>query len=273
MNLLRTAFCVLVFAALAGDAVGQDDPAVKRLEESPRHHEWVEIESKGGRTVKAFVVYPEVDAPATAVIVIHENRGLTDWVRSVADKLAEQGFVAVAPDLLSGTAPGGGGTAEYPSSDAARDAIYELPPEQVIADLDALAKYTRELKATNDTLTVAGFCWGGGQSFRYAIHNPKLDAAFVFYGSAPEKEALKTLKTPVYGFYGGNDFRISGQVPEVEKVAEAAGVTYKPVIYKGAGHGFMRAGEAADASPANAKAMQAGWKRWVMILEALEGEK
>lgn len=272
MNALRVVFGLTTLVLLTSGAAGQDDPAAKRLEESPRHHEWVEIESEGERTIKAFVAYPEVDSPAPAVIVIHENRGLTDWVRSVADQLAEKGFVAVAPDLLSGTAPGGGGTDEYSSSDAARDAIYELPPEQVTADLDAVAQYTSELKATNDILTVAGFCWGGGQAFRYAAHNPQLKAAFVFYGSAPEQDAIKNLKVPVYGFYGGNDFRITGQVPEVEKSAQAASVTYKPVIYEGAGHGFMRAGQAKDASPANAKAMKKGWERWVGILKGLKGE-
>lgn len=257
---------------LAGVAKAQEDPALKRLEESPRHHEWVEIAVNDQRKVKTFVVYPEVDAPATAVIVIHENRGLTDWVRSVADQLAEKGYVALAPDFLSGTAPEGGGTTDFSSSDAARDAIYKLPPEQVTADLDAVVKYAGELDATNEHVVVSGFCWGGGQSFRYGIHNPKIDAAFVFYGSAPGPEDLKQLKVPVYGFYGGNDFRITGQVPDVEKVLKEAGARFEPVVYEGAGHGFMRAGEAADASPANAQAMEQAWKRWHELLTKI-GEK
>lgn len=258
-----------VLTALTAQANGQDDPATKRLEASPRHHEWVDVPAADGRKVRSFVVYPEVDKPTTAVVVIHENRGLTDWVRSVADQLAEKGFVAIAPDFLSGTGPDGGGTDAYASQDAARDGIYKLPPDQVTSDLDAVVKYVRGLDATNDKVAVAGFCWGGGQAFRYATHNPEIAGAFVFYGSAPEADALKSVKVPVYGFYGGNDFRITGQVPGVAKSLKAADKTYDPVTYEGAGHGFMRSGEGAEADPANAKAMQAGWERWVSLLKKL----
>src|SRR5687768_4890633 len=134
-----------------------------RLENSRRHHEWVDIESAGGRTVKTWVVYPEVDKPATTVIVIHENRGLTDWVRGVADQLAEAGYLALAPDFLSGTAPGGGGTAEYGSEDAARNGIGRLPAQQVTADLDAVFKHAKGMPASNKVVAVGGFCWGGGK--------------------------------------------------------------------------------------------------------------
>ncbi len=256
-------------SATAQQANAQDDPATKRLESSPRHHEWVDVPAAEGRTVRSFVVFPEVDKPATAVVVIHENRGLTPWVRSVADQLAEKGFVAIAPDLLSGTGPGGGGTDAFNSQDAARDGIYKLPADQVTSDLDAVVKYARGMDATNDTVAVAGFCWGGGKSFHYATHNPNIAAAFVFYGSAPDEDVLKTVKAPVYGFYGENDFRITGQVPAVTEALKAADKNYEPVIYDGAGHGFMRSGEGADAEPANAKAMKEGWDRWVTILKKL----
>jgi carboxymethylenebutenolidase len=257
----------LVALAFVARVDAQEDPAKQRLEKSPRHHEWVEVPVANGRKVKCFLVFPETDKPVPAVIVIHENRGLNDWARSVADQLAEKGFVAIAPDLLSGTGPNGGGTESF-GADPTKG-IYALKPEQVTADLDAVAKYVDGLDATNDKLVVAGFCWGGGQSFRYATHNPKLAGAFVFYGTAPSDEELKSLKVPVYGFYGGNDFRISGQVPKVSETLKSAGAKYEPVIYEGAGHGFMRAGEAADASPANKKAMEQGWDRWVGILKKL----
>src|SRR3954452_15807650 len=159
-----------------------------RLQKSPRHHEFEEIESAGGRKVKTWVVYPQVDHPATVVVLIHENRGLTDWVRSLADEVAEAGYIAVAPDLLSGTAPGGGGTAEYESEDNAIKAIYGLKQPQVTADLDAVFDHARKLEAGNKIVAVAGFCWGGGQTFAYATHNPKVAAAFVFYGPAPKDE-------------------------------------------------------------------------------------
>lgn len=266
MMRLRLGLGLLVLALTAGSQA-QEDPAKQRLEKSPRHHEWVEVPAENGRKVKSFVVFPETDKPVPAVIVIHENRGLNDWARSVADQLAEKGFVAIAPDLLSGMGPNGGGTDSF--GEDARRGIYELKPEQVMSDLDAVAKYVSGLDATNDKLAVAGFCWGGGQSFNYAIHNPKLDAAFVFYGTAPSEEALAKLKVPVYGFYGGNDFRITGQVPKVSETLKSAGKKYEPVTYEGAGHGFMRAGEGSDASPENKKAMEQGWERWVEILKKL----
>src|SRR5690606_35902791 len=119
-------------------------------------------------TVKCFIAYPEVKDKATAVIVIHEIFGLSDWVRGVCDQLAEAGYIAIAPDLLSGTAPGGGGTAELGSNDAVRGKIRSLPPEQITADLDATAQYVAKLPACNGKVAVVGFCWGGSQSFRYA---------------------------------------------------------------------------------------------------------
>src|SRR6188768_1185193 len=164
------------------------------------------------------VVYPQGDKPATTVLVIHENRGLTDWVRSVADQLAEAGYVAVAPDLLSGTAPGGGNTPEYGSEDKATQGIYKLKPSQVTSDLDAVFKHAQGLPSSNKIVAVGGFCWGGGQTFAYATHNPKVAAAFVFYGPAPKDEAdYEKIAAPVYGFYGGQDARISSEVPSVQK--------------------------------------------------------
>jgi carboxymethylenebutenolidase len=247
------------------------DPA-KRLDASPRHHEWVDIESAGGRKVHSFVVFPEVDHPATVVIVIHENKGLTDWVRGVADQLAEIGYLAIAPDLLSGTAPGGGNTPEYGGDDKATKGIYALPQAQVTSDLDAVFEFAKKAPAGNKTVAVGGFCWGGGQSFAYATHNPNIAAAFVFYGSAPKDETdYKNIAAPVFGFYGGQDFRISGDVPNVEKRMKAAGKTYEPVIYDGAQHGFMRQGEAtADPANANRKARDEAWARWKKVLAELK---
>jgi carboxymethylenebutenolidase len=204
------------------------------------------------------------------VIVIHENRGLTDWVRGVADQLAEAGYLAVAPDLLSGTAPGGGNTPEYGSDDKARDGISKLPPSQVTADLDAVFEHAKKLPAGNKVVAVSGFCWGGGQTFAYATHNPNIAAAFVFYGPAPRDEAgYKEIAATVYGFYGGNDFRITGEVPDVEKRMKQLGKKFEPVVYKGAGHGFMRQGEI-DADSADRKARDEAWARWQKLLAELK---
>lgn len=263
----------LLLGLCASICLAQQPPQpAERLENSRRHHEWVDIESAGGRTVKTWVVYPEVDRPVTTVIVIHENRGLTDWVRGVADQLAEAGYLALAPDFLSGTAPGGGGTAEYGSEDAARNGIGRLPAEQVTADLDAVFKHAKSMPASNKVVAVGGFCWGGGKTFAYATHNPDVAAAFVFYGSAPQNAAdYAKIKAPVYGFYGGNDFRITGDVPNIEKRMQQAGKKYEPVTYEGAGHGFMRQGEmTTDANNPDRKARDQGWERWKKILAALK---
>jgi carboxymethylenebutenolidase len=202
------------------------------------------------------------------VVVIHENRGLTDWVRSVADQLAEAGYIAIAPDLLSGMAPGGGKTSDFPNGDAAREGISSLPPDQITADLNAVSDYVAKLPASNGKVAVAGFCWGGAQTFRLASHRADLAAAFVFYGTGPDsKDAIAKIKIPVYGFYGGNDARVNATVPQSAELMKEAGKTFEPVTYEGAGHGFMRAGEEAGASEANRKAREEGWSRWKALLK------
>jgi carboxymethylenebutenolidase len=240
--------------------------AKERLNKSSRHSEWVDLKH-GDRTVKAFVVYPEVKTKAPAVLVIHEIFGLTDWAKSLADQIAAAGYIAIAPDLLS--APGKD-TESYPSQDAAVKAISALQTPQIFADLDAAADYVTKLPAANGTLAVTGFCWGGGQSFAYANHNPRLKAAYVFYGPGPatNAEAAK-IQCPVYGFYAEDDARIGATIPQTKEIMKSLGKTYEPEIYAGAGHGFMRAGEAPDAQPANRKAHDDAWARWKSLLKKL----
>ncbi|RIK76249.1 MAG: carboxymethylenebutenolidase [Planctomycetota bacterium] len=256
--------------ALDSLAARAADPVKERLETSRRHHEWMEVASGDGRQVKCFVVFPEVSDKATAVIVIHENKGLTDWERSVADRLAEEGFLAIAPDLLSGTGPQGGGTESYPSRDAATKAIYGLKPEQVNEDLDAVYAHAKQMDAANGKVATVGFCWGGGKSFAYAIHNPQLTAAIVFYGSAPaDDDAIDKIQAPVFGFYGENDQRITGQLLEVADWMKDHSKTFDFVVYDGAGHGFLRAGEQPTANDADRKAHQEAWARLKEILASL----
>jgi len=268
---IRAGISPLLLAAITAlataSALAQDD-VKERLEKSPRHLEWATI-TNGQRQVKSFVAYPEVKEKATAVIVIHEIFGLSDWVRGVADQLAEAGYVAIAPDLLSGAAPGGGGTAELGSGDAVRKAISSLPPDQITADLKAVAEYVSKLPACNGKVVVAGFCWGGTQSFRFATNNKQIKAAFVFYGSGPESEPdISRISAPVYGFYAENDARVNATISKSADLMKKAGKQYEPVTYSGAGHGFMRAGEASDASEANRKARADAWKRWKELLKA-----
>lgn len=267
---LTVSACLLAGIAVQA-APPKGMPAEERLEKSPRHHEWVEITTEAGKKVRAFVVFPEVDRPTPAVIVIHENRGLNAWARSLADQVAEAGYIAVAPDMLSGHGPGGGGTDSFENADAARTGIYALSDAEVHEALDASVKYARGLDATTDSVVVSGFCWGGGKAFDYAAQNPSIDAAFVFYGTAPDAERLKKIEAPVYGFYGGNDFRISGQVPEVSKTMQEQGKKFEPVVYNGAGHGFMRSGEEANAKPADAEGRNKAWDRWLKIMAEISG--
>lgn len=222
----------------------------------------------GDREVNCFIAYPEVKEKATAVVVIHEIFGLTDWVRGVTDQLAEAGYIAIAPDLLSGTAPGGGGTAELGGADAVRKAISSLPPDQVTADLKAAVDYVSKLPACSGKVVAGGFCWGGSQTFRFATNEPRLAGAFVFYGTGPEdSQALARIHCPVYGFYGGNDARVTSSVPKSEELMKKETKEYQPVTYEGAGHGFMRGGEAPDARPADKQAHDAAWKRWLELLK------
>jgi carboxymethylenebutenolidase len=198
-------------------------------------------------------------------LLIHEVFGLSDWMQSLADQVAEAGYIAAAPDLLSGKGPKGGRTTSFPEGKVV-EAVRGLNPEEITADLNAVADYGLKLPASNGRLFVAGFCWGGAQTFRFATNRGDLSAAFVFYGSPVEKEAMPRIKAPVYGFYGENDARINATIPDTEQQMKAAGKTYEPVIYAGAGHGFMRAGEAPDASEANKKAREDAWKRWRNLL-------
>jgi len=256
------------------------DWAKLRVDKSPRHHEWVNLKS-GNRTVSAFVVYPEVKGKATSVVVIHEIFGMSDWVQMEADEVAEAGYIAIAPDLLSGMGPDGGGTSSLADGTAVGKAIRDLPPDQITADLNAAADYVAKLPAANGKVAVAGFCWGGTQTFRFATNRPTLSAAFVFYGSGPDSpDAIAAIKAPVYGFYAGNDARIGATIPKTTELMKAANKTYDPVTYEGAGHGFMRAGDAPppaadveqkakDAYAGNKKARDEAWVRWKGLLKKL----
>jgi carboxymethylenebutenolidase len=267
-NAMRKLITLFALSFFVANIVGQDW-AKARLEKSPRHIEWVNVKN-GARTVKCSIAYPEVKDKATAVLVIHEIFGMTDWVRSVTDQLAEAGYIAIAPDLLSGMAPGGGGSAELGGPDGVRGVIGNLPPDQITKDLNAVADYVAKLPSCNGKVAVMGFCWGGGQSFRFATNNKDAKAFMVFYGTGPESEAdVKRINAPVYGFYGGNDNRVDATIPATEKLMKAAGKKYEPVIYEGAGHGFMRAGEDPNGNAANKKAREQAWERVKDILKKI----
>lgn len=259
----RAVIALLAFLLLLPLAAHAQDWAKARLDQSPRHHEYVSLKH-GDRTVQAFVVYPEVNHKAPVVIMIHEIFGLTDWAKEMADEIAAKGYIVIAPDLLSGHGPNGGGSSEFASQDDAVKAVSGLNPDDVNADLDAATDYAKKIPSANGKLAVAGFCWGGGKSFAFATHRHDLSAAFVFYG--PQPSDLAAITAPVYGFYAGNDARISSTVPATTEAMKAAHKKYEPVIYDGAGHGFMRAGEAPAPTPANKKAREEAFDRLIRLL-------
>jgi carboxymethylenebutenolidase len=244
------------------------DWAKTRLEASPRHHEYVALKH-GDRTVQAFVVYPEVKTKAPVVILIHEIFGLSDWAKEMADELAGQGFIVIAPDLLTGFGPNNGGSDSFPSMDATTKAVSGLDAAVVTADLDAAADYAKKIPAANGKIATVGFCWGGGKSFAFATHRKDLSAAFVFYGPGPAD--VTTITAPVYGFYAGNDARIGATIPATIEAMKTAGKKYEPVTYDGAGHGFMRAGEDPNNTvPGNKTAREQGFTRLVTLIKEMK---
>ncbi len=217
MSRLAVKFLAALVLVSAAASLPAQDWAKAALEKSPRHREYVALKH-GDRTVQAFVVYPEVSHKAPVIVMIHEIFGLSDWAKLMADELAAKGYIVIAPDLLSGAGPNGGGSDAFASQDQVTKAVSGLNADQVIADLDAAADYGKKIPSANGKIFVAGFCWGGGKSFAFATHRHDLTAAFVFYGPPPAD--VTTITAPVYGFYASNDNRISATVPGYDRCDE-----------------------------------------------------
>jgi carboxymethylenebutenolidase len=244
------------------------DWARQAVDKSPRRREWVSVKH-GARSVESFVAHPQAQGKAPAMVVIHEIFGMTDWVESVADEFAAAGYLAIAPDLLSGMAPNGGRTKDLPANGAGQ-VIGKLPPDQITADLNAVADYCKRLPNCNGKVCVVGFSWGGSQSFRFATNRKDLSAACVFYGNGPEPEAIPNIQAPVYGFFAGTDTRINGTIPATQEQMKAAGKSFETVTYEGAAHGFMRAGAQPDATEANKKARAEAWVKLKALRDKLK---
>jgi carboxymethylenebutenolidase len=240
-----------------------EETAKAALEASPRHGEYVDVKVNGG-PVRTWIVYPERKDKAGVVILIHEIFGLSDWMRAVADQLAREGFIAVVPDLISGHGPGGGGTESAASRDDVVKLVRAVTPEEATARLDAVRAYAVKLPAANGKSATIGFCWGGGRSFAYAVSQPALDGAVVFYGTSPETADLARVKAPVLGHYGGDDARVNATIAPAQAEMKKLGKTYEPHVYDGAGHGFLRAQTGRDG--ANLKATQQAWPRTIAFL-------
>lgn len=236
---------------LPPDAAG----APPRLSASSRHGEWAMIRTGDGDSVKAWVVYPERSTKAPVVLVVHEIFGLSSWVRSVADQLAADGFIAIAPDLLTMK-----NLPDVPDSvlaPLATAAIRTLDPAWVQKQLDAVAQYGMSLPAAQKRYGIVGFCWGGGVSFAHAVHSPTLGASVVYYGVSPKTSDLSSVRAPVLGLYGGNDARVDATIPAADSALRALGRTYTYTIFPGAGHGFLR--QQMGMNGANMAAATAAW--------------
>ena len=253
---------LVAWSALAGAQLppGEED-ARERLNRSPRHGELATVDV-AGVPVRMWVVHPERKDAAPVVIVIHEIFGLTDWIRAVADQLAADGFVAVAPDLLSGKGPNGGGSDAFADRDAVTRAVSGLPRDEVTARLDAVRSWALALPGAGKTSATVGFCWGGATSFAYAAAQPALNAAVVYYGTPPAD--LAPVKAPVLGLYGGDDARVTTTVEPTRARMKELGKTYEAHVFDGAGHGFLRAQGGQDG--ANRKAAEQAWPMTIAFL-------
>jgi carboxymethylenebutenolidase len=242
-----------------------EDDAKASLEKSPRHAEYVDVKMPaGGAPIRTWISYPERKDKAGVVIVIQEVFGLTDWLRGVADQLAKEGFIAVAPDMVSGLGPNGGGTDSVSSRDDVVKLVRGISPEEANRRLDAVRAWALAIPAANGKIATVGFCWGGARSFAYAAAQPKLDAAVVYYGTSPDAPDLARIQAPVEGHYGGDDARVDATIPPAEAEMKKLGKTYRPHVYEGAGHGFLRDQNGRDG--ANMKATRQAWPATVAFL-------
>ncbi len=264
---LSRLFPFLAFAAaksLEAQALPpREDSALARLNASPRHGEWIKYDAGSGDSVSAWVVYPERSDKAPVVVVIHEIFGLTDWIRSVADQLAADGFIAIAPDLLSGKGPNGGGTSSVDRQGAIA-LIRDLKPDEVARRLRAAAAYATSLPAARNAVASVGFCWGGSTSFAFATTDLDLKGAVVYYGTAPAEEAVGRITGSVAGFYGGDDARVTSTVEPTRALMARLHKSFEDHVYPGAGHGFLRDQGGRDG--ANLRASQQAWPRTVAFL-------
>jgi carboxymethylenebutenolidase len=264
---LASAFSLGAAPGTPGGLPPDADNAKAVLDKSPRHGEWIDITVPDKKVpLKAYIVYPERSDKAPVVMVIHEIFGETDWVRGVADQLAADGFIAIAPDMLSGHGPNGGGSDSLGGQQNVVRTIREVRPAEVVADLNATREYALKLPSASGKLAVIGFCWGGGNSFAYAVAQPELSAAVVYYGVPPKPDDMAKINAPVAGFYGGDDARITATVAPTQATMGSLKKTYEPHVYQGAGHGFLRAQNDPNRNGMNMKASEQAWPATIQFL-------
>lgn len=205
--------------------------------------------------------WAQADNPRGGILVIHENKGLTDWVRSVAGRLAGAGYSSLAVDLLSGR----GGTATFTDPAAATAALGERPPADMVADLQSgIAEVAR--RTPGRKLAAIGFCMGGGLVWRLLDTGvPQLAAAFPFYGPTPDDpDFSRSAGVAVLGFYGALDQRVNATEPAARAALDKAGLVHELVTEPGANHAFFNdTGERFDQTAADD-----AWRRtldWLVV--------
>lgn len=245
-------------------APGANDAAA-RLARSTRHAEWTTIRTgtNPGDTLRLFVVYPERASKAPVVIVVHEIFGLTTWIKSVADQFAAEGFIAIAPDMLTDKLPANGADS---AGQQATALVRALDQEWVQRQVDAAARYGMALPAALPRYGIVGFCWGGSVSFNHAVHSPTVGAAVVYYGSSPKTESLSSVRAPVLGLYGEDDARVNATIPAADSALKAMGRSYTWSKFAGAGHGFLRGQD--QRGGANLAAAREAWPMTIRFFRA-----
>jgi len=231
--------------------------APARLQSSPRHGEYVMVQTGPNDSVRAYVVYPQRRTKAPVVVAVHDIYGLGSWIRGVADQLAADGFIAIAPDLITGS-----GLVTDSAVKAGGPAfVRALKREDVQRRISAVANYGMALPSAARKYGVMGFCWGGSTVFTHAVDAPNLGASVVYYGASPATAELVKVKAPVLGFYGAEDARVNSTIPAADSALEAQNKQYEQEIYAGAGHGFLRGQEGMNG--ANMAATQKAWPRTI----------
>ena len=224
-------------------------------------HEWVDVPFAGQR-LHTWIEYPNRADPAPVVIVMSHEAGLDDWMRAIADQLATEGFIAVAPDILSGRGPKGGNFDSFPFAADVVRANATLPQDEALRRYAAARDYALKLPGARAKSASLGAGMGGADSFRFAAEVPDLDAAVVFYGVAPDETVLANVRAPVAGFYGEDDPRVIPTVRAAEAAMKRLGKAYDVHIYPGATQAFLRA----TVEGRNTEATAAAWRAAIQFL-------
>jgi carboxymethylenebutenolidase len=214
----------------------------------------------GAAEMSAYLSRPKKEGKYPAVIVIHGNSGTSPYDQDVARRLAKEGYVAIAPDLLSRA----GRTEKFADREEARKMLAQIKREDISRDLDAGFAYLEKLSFVRaDRIGVVGFCWGGGHAFMMATRLPKLRAAAVFYGRNPDPlDLVKNIQAELLVAHGGTDVNLTRRVPELEAALKQYDKRYEVKIYPGAGHAFHND---TSARSYHAEAARAAWERTLAL--------